>query len=67
MMSDDRLVEDWYEKLRCPNCGRTGMASVVQPKGRKLPAVESVPRGFKVVKTRKGPDFHCKKCHIAVE
>ena len=43
------------------------MAVVVQPKGRKLPAVESVPRGFEVVKTRKGPDFQCKKCHIPVE
>ena len=61
------MVEDWYEKLRCPKCGKTGMAIVVQPKTRKLPAVESVPRGFKVVKTRKGPDFRCKNCDIAAE
>jgi hypothetical protein len=43
------------------------MASVILPKGRKTPAVESVPSGFKVVKTRNGPDYHCKKCGIAVE
>ncbi len=43
------------------------MASVIQPKGRKLPTVESVPRGFEVVNTRKGPEFLCKKCHIPVE
>jgi hypothetical protein len=27
MMSDGRLVEDLYEKLRCPKCGKTGMAN----------------------------------------
>jgi hypothetical protein len=27
MMSDGRLVEDLYEKLRCPKCGKTGMAT----------------------------------------
>jgi hypothetical protein len=37
------MINDWYEKLRCPKCGKTGMPSVVRPKGRKLPAVESVP------------------------
>jgi predicted RNA-binding Zn-ribbon protein involved in translation (DUF1610 family) len=57
------MVEDWYEKLRCPKCGKTGMASVALPKGRKTP----LPRGFTVVKTRKGRDFHCKKCGVAVE
>jgi hypothetical protein len=43
------------------------MATLVQPKGRKTPTAEKVPKGFKVVKTRKGPDFHCKKCDVAVE
>jgi hypothetical protein len=61
------MINDWYEKLRFPTCGKTGMASVVQPKGRKLPAVESDPRGFKVVKTRNGPDFHRKTCAVAAE
>jgi hypothetical protein len=48
------MIEDRYEKLRCPKCGKTGMATVVQPKARKTPAVQSVPKGFEVVKTRKG-------------
>jgi predicted RNA-binding Zn-ribbon protein involved in translation (DUF1610 family) len=61
------MVEDWYEKLRCPKCGKVGMASVILPKGRKTPAVELVPGGFKVVKTRNGPDFKCETCGIAVE
>lgn len=67
IMAVGHMVEDWYEKLRCPKCGKTGMASVTLPKGRKTPEVESIPRGFTVVKTRKGPDFHCKKCNMAVE
>jgi hypothetical protein len=41
--------------------------TLVQPKGRKTPAVQSVPKGFKVVKTRKGPDFYCRTCDIPVE
>ncbi|MEA2864289.1 MAG: hypothetical protein QOC84_2245 [Bradyrhizobium sp.] len=61
------MIEDWYEKLRCPKCGRSGMASVAQPKDKKTPAVESVPDGFKVVKTPNGPDFKCETCDIAVE
>lgn len=61
------MIEDSYEKLRCPKRGKTGMASVAMPKGRKTPTVESLPRGFTVVKTRTGPDFICKKCGIPVE
>jgi hypothetical protein len=61
------MINDLYKMLRCPKCGKTGMASVVQPNGRKLPEVESVPRGFKVVKTRNGPDFHRKTCAVAAE
>ena len=61
------MIEDWYEKLRCPKCGKTGMATVGQPQGKKTPAAEFVPDGFKVVRTRNGPDFHCETCRIAVE
>lgn len=67
MTATGSMIDDWYEKLRCPKCGRAGMASLVQRKDRKWPSVESVPRGFKVVKTRKGPDFHCRKCGVAAE
>lgn len=67
IMPDHLVVEDWYEKLRCPKCGKTGMATLVQPKGRKTPDAQKVPKGFKVVKTRKGPDFHCRACDIPVE
>jgi hypothetical protein len=61
------MVEDWYEKLRCPKCGKSGMASVALPPGKKTPAVEAIPDGFKVVKTRNGPDFRCETCGIPVE
>ena len=66
-MVDRRMVEDWYEKLRCPKCGKTGMASLVQPEAENLPAVKSVPDGFKVVKTLTGPDFRCETCNVRVE
>jgi hypothetical protein len=66
-MTNGLMVEDWYEKLRCAKCRKTGIATVVQPKGRKTPEAQKVPTGFKVVKTRRGPDFHCKQCDIPVE
>jgi hypothetical protein len=59
-------TDDWYEKLRCPKCRKTGMASVAQVKGKK-PSVECVPEGFKVVKTQSGPDFRCETCGIAAQ
>jgi hypothetical protein len=43
------------------------MASVALPPGKKTPAVEAIPDGFKVVKTRNGPDFRCETCDIPVE
>ena len=61
------MIEDWYEKLRCPKCRRTGMASLIQPKGKKTPTVQDVPDGFKVVKTPSGSEFRCETCDIAVE
>ena len=66
-MAVGHMVEDWYEKLRCPRCGKTGMASVALPVGKKTPAVESVPDGFRVVRTRNGPDFHCEACCIPAQ
>jgi hypothetical protein len=51
------MIEDWYEKLRCPRCGKTSMATLVRSKGRKTPEAQSVPKGFKTVKTHKVPTF----------
>jgi hypothetical protein len=58
------MANDWYEKLRCPKCGRTGMATLSQDEGH-MPTVEVVPEGFKLVITSRGPDFHCKTCKVA--
>jgi hypothetical protein len=61
------VTDQWNEKLRCPNCGKTGIASLSQGQGDDTPMVQVVPDGFKLVKTQYGPDFHCGTCNIAVD
>jgi hypothetical protein len=61
------VFDEWNEKLRCPNCSKTGMASLSQSEGERTPTVQSVPEGFKVVHTRYGPHFHCGTCDVAVD
>jgi hypothetical protein len=61
------MADDWNEKLRCPVCGKTGMASLSQSKSEDVATIHSVPDGFKVVQTQHGPDFHCGTCDVAVE
>ena len=60
------MTDEWNETLRCPKCGNTGMASLSQGEDADIPAVQSVPDGFKVVATLYGPDFHCTTCNIPV-
>jgi hypothetical protein len=61
------MIDDWNEKLRCPSCRKTGMASLSQAAGDGTPTVEFVPDGFKVVKTVDGPNFRCMACDVPVD
>jgi hypothetical protein len=61
-----RMTDEWNERLRCPNCGKTGMASLYQDKSDDTPTVQSVPNGFMAVPTQYGPDFHCETCDVPV-
>jgi hypothetical protein len=58
-------TDHWKEKLQCPKCGKTGMASMMQIEDDR-PIVESVPAGFKVVNKADVPDFCCTSCNVAV-
>jgi hypothetical protein len=60
------MTDEWNEKLRCPQCGKTGMASLSQCDDAAKSTVQIVPDGFKVVATPYGPDFHCGTCNVAV-
>jgi hypothetical protein len=60
------MTEEWDEDLRCPQCGKTGTASLSQPNGDQAPTVQNVSDGFKVISTQYGPGFHCGTCNIAV-
>ena len=57
----------WNEQLRCPQCRKTGMASLYQGQNDDTPTVDDIPEGFNVVITEYGPDFVCATCGVAVE
>jgi hypothetical protein len=61
------MTDEWNEKLRCPSCGKTGMASLSQGDRDDMPTVHSVPDGFKAVQTEYGPDFRCGACDVPVD
>ena len=60
------MSDEWNEELRCPECGKTGVASLSQSDDAEIPTINRVPDGFKVITTEYGPDFHCGTCNIAV-
>jgi hypothetical protein len=61
------MTDEWSEKLRCPNCGKIGMASLSQGDRDDIPTVHCVPDGFKAVQTQYGPDFRCGACDVSVD
>jgi hypothetical protein len=61
------MIDEWNEELRCPNCGKTGIAGLSQGERDSTPTAQSIPDGFKVVKTKFGPYFHCGTCDVAVD
>ncbi len=59
-------TDEWNEKLRCPNCNKTGMVSLSLNEDADMPTVDGIADGFRVVQTEFGPDFHCTTCNVAV-
>ncbi len=60
------MKDEWNERLRCPICGKAGMASLWQDEDSETPTVRCLPSGFKVVSDQHGPEFHCETCNVAV-
>jgi NMD protein affecting ribosome stability and mRNA decay len=60
------MKDEWNETIRCPICGKTGIANLCQEEDAETPIVQHVPSGFRVVSDQHGPDFHCETCHVAV-
>ena len=61
------MRDEWNETLRCPKCGKIGMASLSQDDGDDMSIIQRVPDGFKAVNTPHGPDFLCATCDVAVK
>jgi hypothetical protein len=60
------MKDEWNETLRCPTCGKTGMANLWQDEDAETATVQRVPNGFKIVQTECGPNFNCEACNVAV-
>jgi hypothetical protein len=60
------MTDEWNERLRCPECRKTGIASLFQEDDSDIPTVHSVSDGFKVFAARYGPNFQCTTCNVAV-
>jgi len=60
------MKDAWTESLRCPICGKTGMASLWQGEDAETATVQRAPNGFKIVHTEYGPNFNCEACDVAV-
>jgi hypothetical protein len=61
------MADVWTEKLQCPKCGETGMASLSQADDSATPIATAVPDGFRVVSTENSLDFHCVRCGVAAK
>jgi hypothetical protein len=59
------MKDEWNESLRCPTCGKTGVAGLSQDNG-DAPIVLAVPVGFRVIAKQHGPDFQCTTCNVEV-
>lgn len=61
--SDEGRME---RELRCPVCGKAGMASLCQDEAAETPTVQRVSDGFKIVDHQLGSDFQCETCGVPV-
>lgn len=59
-------METWIEHLRCPRCGNTGDAELIEVSQFNNEFLK-VPEGFEVVTNEFGRTFHCATCKIPVE
>jgi hypothetical protein len=61
----------WVEKLKCPECGKTGNAELSQAdgyaymRGDRRTTPDSVPEGFKVVPGAEDVDIFCTDCNVS--
>jgi hypothetical protein len=55
--------DHWVENLRCPQCGKIGAAELLTADALSWTVqVDSVPKGFKIVQSENGSNFHCAFC-----
>jgi len=61
------MTDRWDERLRCPQCRKIGLASLLQNRGDDMPTVDRVSDGFKTIQTQYGPSFQCGVCNVLTD
>jgi hypothetical protein len=59
--------DNWVEVLKCPKCGKTGLAELSAGDDAFEGQADLVPVGFKVVQLEPGINFNCTACDVRVE
>jgi len=58
----------WLENLRCPKCGKLGIAELSMADGQSwIVRPDSIPAGFKVVESGNSRNFYCAFCDHPVD
>jgi len=61
------MTNRWDERLRCPQCRKTGSVSLFQGQCDDMPTADRVSDGFRIVQTEYGPNFQCGICNVFVD
>jgi hypothetical protein len=60
--------DHWVEYLRCPRCRKTGVALASADDDRSWTVqIDSIPDGFKVIRSRDFSNFYCSACDRPAE
>lgn len=60
------MQDRWHEQLRCPVCGKIGVADMSLDSTGDTIIVDAISNGFRSVDTRYGPIFFCDTCDLEV-
>jgi hypothetical protein len=60
------MQDQWNEQLRCPVCGKIGVANMSVDSSGDTIIVHATSDGFETFDTRYGPIFFCDTCDAEV-
>jgi len=60
--------DSWVENLRCPQCGKIGIAELSTADDQSWAIqVDSIPKGFQFIQSKDSSNFYCAFCDRPAE